>query len=449
MAKSQPKIDDVQLLQDVLAAKLEAITTSMVEAVLTGVITSHQHDYATSSQGNKADTAIQGVSVNNTELASDDNKKVNITVPTTVSELSDSNEYAHLSNGKILEGNLPDYIFGQVLFGGFVEYNPANNNLVCTLSDKLKSKYNVTDNTLILGNMPASTYEGVYFIATNDFMTSIDVKIGDWLISNGSTWSKVDNTDAVVSVNGNTGVIFLTPADVGAAPNNHTHNYESLANLPEIISVGEFLPSEINLEDATETYVRPLYYGRKYYSAPDKICGTDEMRDDLEGFLFVYMRGGILSQQLHDTLNNILYIRSFNRISGEWSLWKRLLTCRDEIATEPEVVDRYTYLIDKTNTYIYIDTTKEDFVFKDDTIIIDLANYSSPGYILKISIYFNPDTGSPVNVNIIDSANPGKQIKYGNSPHYVDPGSVGSLYCINYEIACFIPYWLVGNRIYS
>lgn len=46
--------------------------------------------------------------------------------------------------------------------------------------------------------------------------------VGDWAIFDGSTWSKVDNTDAVISVNGYTGIVELTYADVGAVPTFRT-----------------------------------------------------------------------------------------------------------------------------------------------------------------------------------------------------------------------------------
>jgi len=38
---------------------------------------------------------------------------------------------------------------------------------------------------------------------------------GDWVIFNGTTWEKVDNTDLVTSVAGRTGAITLTTADIG------------------------------------------------------------------------------------------------------------------------------------------------------------------------------------------------------------------------------------------
>lgn len=42
-----------------------------------------------------------------------------------------------------------------------------------------------------------------------------DFQVGDLLISNGTTWDKYDNTDAVNSVAGRTGAVVLTKADVG------------------------------------------------------------------------------------------------------------------------------------------------------------------------------------------------------------------------------------------
>ena len=46
-----------------------------------------------------------------------------------------------------------------------------------------------------------------------------DWQVGDWAVFNGLVWQKVDNTDAVLSVNGQTGVVVLTASDVGATPN--------------------------------------------------------------------------------------------------------------------------------------------------------------------------------------------------------------------------------------
>ena len=56
------------------------------------------------------------------------------------------------------------------------------------------------------------TYEGVYFIVASsangqNILNSVVINTGDWLISNGSDWVKIDNTDAVTSVANLTGAI--------------------------------------------------------------------------------------------------------------------------------------------------------------------------------------------------------------------------------------------------
>jgi hypothetical protein len=43
--------------------------------------------------------------------------------------------------------------------------------------------------------------------------------LGDWAIYNGTTWEKVDNTDAVISVNGFVGAVVLTTTDVAEGTN--------------------------------------------------------------------------------------------------------------------------------------------------------------------------------------------------------------------------------------
>lgn len=68
--------------------------------------------------------------------------------------------------------------------------------------------------------------QGHYYVvsvAGNTNLNGItDWQIGDWAIFNGSAWQKVDNTDAVVSVNGYTGAVVLTYSDVGAPPATRT-----------------------------------------------------------------------------------------------------------------------------------------------------------------------------------------------------------------------------------
>lgn len=75
---------------------------------------------------------------------------------------------------------------------------------------------------------PSSTpTKGQYWVVTVAGSTSLsgitDWKVGDWAIHNGTTWDKVDNTDAISSWNGRTGAIVpaandYTFAQIGSKP---------------------------------------------------------------------------------------------------------------------------------------------------------------------------------------------------------------------------------------
>lgn len=76
-------------------------------------------------------------------------------------------------------------------------------------------------------NTPALTSgvgnKGDYYIVSVAGSTNLDGitdwKVGDWAIFNGTTWDKVDNTDAVSSVNGYTGAVSLVTSDIAEAGN--------------------------------------------------------------------------------------------------------------------------------------------------------------------------------------------------------------------------------------
>lgn len=61
--------------------------------------------------------------------------------------------------------------------------------------------------------------KGWYYVVSVSGATNInggtDWVIGDWIVSDGTAWGKVDNSDRVSSVAGKTGVVVLDKADVG------------------------------------------------------------------------------------------------------------------------------------------------------------------------------------------------------------------------------------------
>lgn len=71
-----------------------------------------------------------------------------------------------------------------------------------------------------------ATGKGFYYIVSVAGTTSLsgitDWQVGDWAIYDGSAWGKVDNTDAVSSVAGKTGVVTLVKGDVGLGSVDNT-----------------------------------------------------------------------------------------------------------------------------------------------------------------------------------------------------------------------------------
>ena len=100
---------------------------------------------------------------------------------------------------------------------------------VATLDSNAKVPLSQINDSLI-GNV---NYQGLYDASTNTpnldtvapkghyYITSVagssqglGLEVGDWIISNGTSWDKVDNTDAVSSVNGRTGNVVITKEDI-------------------------------------------------------------------------------------------------------------------------------------------------------------------------------------------------------------------------------------------
>jgi len=80
--------------------------------------------------------------------------------------------------------------------------------------------WNASTNTPTLTSSVGT--KGYYYVVNVAGSTNLngitDWQVGDWAVYNGSAWQKIDNTDAVTSVNGYTGTVVLNAADVGAVP---------------------------------------------------------------------------------------------------------------------------------------------------------------------------------------------------------------------------------------
>lgn len=122
------------------------------------------------------------------------------------------------ANSKIITSQLPDYLLGQVMYGG--NASTVATTTTISPSDSLKTKKNITTASISIENSETSTkdntygykdMEGVYFICQKSgTFAGISFETGDWIISTGTKWEKIDNTDAVKSVNGQTGAVNIT-----------------------------------------------------------------------------------------------------------------------------------------------------------------------------------------------------------------------------------------------
>lgn len=109
-----------------------------------------------------------------------------------LSEKGVANGYVPLdSSGKIPSSYIPDSILGQVTYVG---------------------TWNASTNTPTLPD-PTTVKGDYYIVTTAGTYLGTDYQIGDWIISDGVNWTKVDNSDSVSSVFGRTGNVVAVEAD--------------------------------------------------------------------------------------------------------------------------------------------------------------------------------------------------------------------------------------------
>jgi len=83
--------------------------------------------------------------------------------------------------------------------------------------------WNATTNSPTLTSSVGT--KGYYYVVdvagTTNLNGITDWQVGDWAIFNGSVWQKVDNTDAVTSVNGFVGTVVLTTTNIAEGTNEY------------------------------------------------------------------------------------------------------------------------------------------------------------------------------------------------------------------------------------
>lgn len=103
--------------------------------------------------------------------------------------------------------------------GGTVPLSQIPNSLKGGLI--YQGTWNASTNTPTLTSSVGT--KGYYYVVSVAGTTNLngiaEWAVNDWAIFDGSVWQKIDNTDLVTSVNGQTGAVVLTAASVGALSN--------------------------------------------------------------------------------------------------------------------------------------------------------------------------------------------------------------------------------------
>jgi hypothetical protein len=103
-----------------------------------------------------------------------------------------------------------------------------------------QGSWNASTNTPTLTSSVGTN--GYYYIVSVAGSTNLngvtDWQVGDWAIFNGSTWQKIDQTNLVSSVNGQTGVVSIAYADLaGAIPTWNQNTTGTAANVTGTVAI--------------------------------------------------------------------------------------------------------------------------------------------------------------------------------------------------------------------
>jgi hypothetical protein len=110
-----------------------------------------------------------------------------------------SNGYAGLdASGKVPLTQINDALIGSVNYQG---------------------TYNAATNTPALPTISTSNKGFYYVVSAAGTQAGLTLSPGDWIISNGTAWGKIDNNNAVTAVNGATGNVTLSTSNIAEGTN--------------------------------------------------------------------------------------------------------------------------------------------------------------------------------------------------------------------------------------
>ena len=195
---------------------------SFIDTVSQGVDGGISATKKTVRSASTTQTGVVQLATQNEVNTGTDTKKV--ITPATLGKGKASGVASLDANGKIILSQIPDAVYGNVLYGGnLTEFTDEDLAASVSISSSLRARLGLADTvtTITIANATSSSItgeygyaslEGVYFICevAGSWGLTGSFEVGDWMISTGTSWQKVDNTDVVKSVNGQIGDVNIT-----------------------------------------------------------------------------------------------------------------------------------------------------------------------------------------------------------------------------------------------
>lgn len=180
------------------------------------------------------------------EISDINNLSTQLSNKINTSEKGAANGVATLGgDGKVVSSQLPEGIVGSVVYMG---------------------TWNANTNTPTIP-IASSSNKGHYYVVSIAGSTEIDGitdwKLGDWIISNGSYWEKVDTTDMVTSVNGKVGAVVIEIADIANLQNTlnskapiNNPTFTGNVTLPSTTTIGSISSTELSYLDGVTSAIQ-------------------------------------------------------------------------------------------------------------------------------------------------------------------------------------------------
>lgn len=210
-------------------------------------------------------------------------------------------------NGKVPMIQIPDSLLGQVLYIG--TWNATSNSPI--LSDTT----GVNKASLVKGNYYVVTTGGTVNLGSGN----MSFGVGDWVISNGVVWQKVNNSEAINSVAGKSGsavTLYATDIIDGMSVSGSTMAANATISISKVPSAGTDAVNKTYVDGKFLPLAGGTMTGDIFMSSTNQIQlnATDRyIRAGTDSILFY--KGSDINFRVYDT--GIAFVRSDLRVGGD------------------------------------------------------------------------------------------------------------------------------------